>query len=249
MKKTKKIKNGVMLAVAAALTLGVSQNVFAQNKTRTDEATQTTRDNEGTVVQDTSSTTTTTEEKEHVARGGFFLEPMLFASQEDQTIKSAQLAAAAGNSSTSSRGYGAGLRIGGHLSEIFLLGLDARYARVDAGNSYYRSEDANVYNIAPFIGAQTPFFGIRVLAGYVAAGENNPGSSKQGLDLKFKEAAGWRLGAGLHVGAVGINLEYQDLTYNRTEIEAYGQIAQNTDTNIDMQSKGYALSVSFPIQL
>lgn len=249
MEKRKKIKNGLLLAVAAALTLGVSQNVFAQNKTRTDEATQTTRDSEGNVVQDTSSTTTTTEEKERIGRGGFFLEPLLFASQEDQTIKSAQLSAAAGNSSTSSRGYGAGLRIGGHLSEVFLLGLDARYARVDAGDSYYRSEDANVYNLAPFIGAQTPLFGIRILAGYVAVGENNPGSSTQGLDLKFKEAAGWRLGAGVHVGAVGINLEYQDLTYNKTEIESFGQVATNNDTNIDMQSKGYALSVSFPIEL
>ena len=249
MKRMKKINNVVLLALAATLSLGVSQNAFAQNKTQTDEATQTTRDIEGNVIQDTSSTTTTTEEKERVGRGGFFLEPLIFASQEDQTIKSAQLSAAAGNSDISTRGYGAGLRIGGHISEVFLLGLDARYARVDAGDSYYRSEDANVYNLAPFIGAQTPFFGIRVLAGYVAVGENNPGSSTRGVNLKFKEAAGWRFGAGVHVGAVGINLEYQDLTYNKTEIESFGQVAINNDTNIDMQSRGYALSVSFPISL
>lgn len=243
--KTKKV---VLLAVAA-LTLGVSQNVFAQDKTRTEETSQTYQDSQGTVVQDNSSTTTTEEEKSRISKGGLFLEPMLFASQEDQTIKTSQLPLVAGDTKNDSRGYGVGLRFGGHVSEIFLLGLDGRYSRVETDDSVYSKEAANVYNIAPFVGLQTPLFGIRVLAGYVVAGENNPGSSAQGLDLKFQEAQGWRLGAGVHVGAVGINLEYQDLTYNKTEIEALGQVASNTTTDIDMESKGYALSVSFPIEL
>lgn len=248
MKKTMKMKNGLLVA-AAALTLGVSQTVFAQDKTRTEQTTQTYEDSQGNVVQDNTSTVTTEEEKSRVSRGGLFLEPMLFASQEDQTIKTSQLPLVAGDTSSDTRGYGVGLRFGGHVSEVFLLGIDGRYARVDADDSFYSQEDANVYNIAPVVGLQTPLFGIRVLAGYVVAGENNPGAGAQGFDLKFKEATGWRLGAGVHVGAVGINLEYQDLTYNKTEIESLGQVASNTELDIDMESKGYALSVSFPIEL
>lgn len=248
MEQTNKMKKVVLLAVAA-LTLGVSGNTFAQDKTRTEESSQTYRDSEGNVVQDNTSTTVTEEEKSRISRGGLFLEPMLFATQEDQTIKTSQIPLVAGDTTNDTRGYGVGLRFGGHISEVFLLGLDGRYARVDAGDSFYSQEDANVYNIAPVVGLQTPLFGIRVLAGYVVAGENNPGTSSQGLDLKFKEATGWRLGAGVHVGAVGINLEYQDLTYNKTEIESLGQVAINNDVDIDMESKGYALSVSFPIEL
>ena len=250
MKEANKTKK-VMILAALALTLATSQRVMAENTTHTEDNSQeTVRDTDGAVVQkDSTSTTTTTEEDKKISKGGLMLEPILFANQEDQTIKSSQIAGASGDNSTSSRGYGAGLRFGGHLSEIFLLGIDARYSRVDTDSSFYSKDGANVYNAAPFIGLQTPLFGIRVLAGYVVYGENNPGAGTSGLDLKFKQASGWRLGAGLHVGAIGLNLEYQDLTYNKTEIESYGQVASNTDTNIDMESKGYGLTVSFPIEL
>jgi len=87
------------------------------------------------------------------------------------------------------------------------------------------------------------------MAGYVVAGENNPDAGNQGVDLKFKEAQGWRLGAGVHIAAVGVNLEYQDLKYNSTEVESLGPVAVNNNTSVDADTKGYSLSVSFPIEL
>jgi hypothetical protein len=99
------------------------------------------------------------------------------------------------------------------------------------------------------IGLQTPLFGIRVMAGYVVAGENNPAAGAQGVDLKFKEATGWRVGAGLYIFAVSVNLEYQDLTYNTTEVESFGSIAVDRATSIDANSRGYTLSLGFPIAM
>ncbi len=245
--KRNKMRN-VFLVAVAALTL-VTQNASAQDRSRTQNTTQTTTDSQGNFVEDNTSTTTTEEDHSRISRGGLFLEPMIFAGQEDQTVKTSQLPFVAGDSTTDTRSYGVGLRFGGHISEIFLLGLDARYARLSSDDSFYSRKDSNVYNIAPVVGLQTPLFGIRLLAGYVVAGENNPGEGAQGIDLKFKEAQGWRLGAGVHVGAVGINLEYSDLTYNKTEVESVGQFAANQDFDLDMESKGYGLSVSFPIEL
>ena len=249
MEQRNKMKN-VFLVAAAALTLGVAQNVSAQDRSRTQETTQTTTtDNQGYVAQDTTSTTTTEEDSSRISKGGLFLEPMIFAAQEEQTVKTSQLPLVTGDSETDTRSYGVGLRFGGHISEVFLLGLDGRYARLNSDDSFYSREDSNVYNIAPVVGLQTPLWGIRILAGYVVAGENDPGEGAQGVDVKFKEATGWRLGAGVHVGAVGINLEYSDLSYNKTEVESLGQFAANQDVDLDMESKGYALSVSFPIEL
>lgn len=52
-----------------------------------------------------------------------------------------------------------------------------------------------------------------------------------------------------NIAAIGINLEYQDLKYNSTEVESVGSVALNKDTSVDADTKGYSLSVSFPIEL
>lgn len=182
--------------------------------------------------------------------GGLFLEPMLITSQEDTTIKSSQLPLLQDDTSGKQNGYGVGLRFGGHVSEIFMAGVDARYSKSQLKDSFYETADTNVYDIGPFVGLQTPYFGIRLLAGYVVAGENDPASGVQGLDLKFKEANGWRVGAGLYVAAVSVNVEYQDLTYNSTEIQNYGLINRSGGTSsVDANNRGYSVSLSFPVEL
>lgn len=245
------MKNFLLPAFTTVLV--ASQMAFAQNTKKVEETQnqQTLTNQSGQVVQDNNakSTTTTEEVKSKISKGGFFIEPILFASQEEQSIRTTQLPLITDDTSGTAKGYGAGLRMGGHVSEILLLGLDGRYAKINMEDSFYNSAEAKVYNIAPTIGLQTPLFGIRILGSYVVAGENDPASGIQGLDLKFKEATGWRLGAGLHVFAVSINLEYQDLSYNTTEIESFGSLTANNATDIDMDSKGYALSASFPIEL
>lgn len=184
-----------------------------------------------------------------ISPGGMFIEPMLLVSQEDSSVKTAQFPVANQDTSGDSRGYGFGLRFGGQVSETFLLGIDGRYSRETTKDSFYGEANSNVYNVAPVVGAQTPLYGIRLMAGYVVAGENDPESGDNGFNLKFKEANGWRVGAGIHLAAVAINLEYQDLTYNSTEIESVGSLNVDNKTNVDANTRGYTLSLSFPIEI
>lgn len=199
---------------------------------------------------DSAMTNVSMENDDHrLIKSGFYMEPILFISKEDTSIKSSQISFINDDSSGNSKGYGVGLRFGGHVSEMFLLGLEGRFAKMQTDDSFYQKADSDVYNLGPMVGVQTPLFGVRLLASYIVAGENNPGSGLNGVDLKFKEAAGWRFGAGFYVAAVSVNLEYQDLTYNSTDIESIGSFAINDSTSVDASSKGYSLSVSFPIEL
>ncbi len=184
-----------------------------------------------------------------LSQSGVFIEPSIFYSAEDSSIRTSQLPILNDNTSGNSKGYGLGLRFGGHVAEILLIGIDGRYAKMKNDDSFYRDADANVYNLAPVIILQTPFFGVRLLGSYVVFGENNPSNGSQGIDLKFKEATGPRLGAGIYVGPISLNLEYEDLKYNKTEIESYGSVAVNNTTDVDTTTKGYVLSLSFPIEL
>jgi hypothetical protein len=185
----------------------------------------------------------------YLSRGGVFIEPLIFYSAEDSSVHSSQLPIINDDTSGNSNGYGLGFRVGGHAAEILLIGLDARYANMKNDDSFYKDADVTVYNLAPVVILQTPFLGVRLLAGYVALGESNPSRGSQGIDLKFTEGTGPRLGAGVYVGPVSLNLEYQDLTYNKTEIESFGSVAVNSATNIDTTVRGYTLSLSFPIEL
>lgn len=195
----------------------------------------------------TTSQYTETDEKPRISKGGFYIEPMVSAIREDSTLNSTGLG---GNTSGTTEGYGVGLRLGGHVSEVLFLGVDGRYAKMQQSDAFYDKKSSNVYNVAPMIGLQTPLWGIRVLAGYVLLGENGPDANSQGVKLRFTEPRGWRLGAGLHAGPVGINLEYQDLKYNKADILASGNLASTANVSgIDESTKGYALSLSFPVEL
>lgn len=194
--------------------------------------------------------TTTTDSDYSISKGGFYIEPLIFASQEDTSVETSQLPIVNSDTSGHAKGYGVGLRFGGHVYQSILLGVDARYAKLKMDDStFYNNVNADVYNVAPIVGFQTPWWGIRLMAGYVVLGENNPDAGNQGVDLKFKEAQGWRLGAGIHIAAIGINLEYQDFKYRSTEVESLGPVAMNDNMSVDADTKGYSLSVSFPIEL
>ncbi len=240
-----------LLITLTALTLFCAQASFAQtgypNDITTPSKTPTNAPTNPPVAEQSSRTQDNTRYR---SPGGFFLEPMLITSQEDTTIKSSQLPLISDDTSGKQNGYGVGLRFGGHASEIFMLGLDARYSKTQLKDSFYETADSNVYDLAPFVGLQTPYFGIRLLAGYVVTGENDPASGVQGLDLKFKEANGWRVGAGLYIAAVSVNVEYQDLTYNSTEIQSYGLVDRSGGTTaVDANNRGYSVSLSFPVEL
>lgn len=195
----------------------------------------------------TTSQYSESDEKPRISKGGFYIEPMISAIREDSTLNSAAIG---GNTSGTTEGYGVGLRLGGHVSEVLFLGVDGRYAKMKQSDSFYDNNSANIYNVAPMIGLQTPLWGVRILAGYVLLGENSPDANRQGVKLKFTEPRGWRVGAGLHAGPVGINLEYQDLKYNKADVQALGSVASNVNiTGIDESTKGYSLSLSFPVEM
>lgn len=178
--------------------------------------------------------------------GGFFLEPAIFGTSEDTDLKAS--IAGADNTGTS-RGFGVDLKLGGHLNEMFFIGADGRYERSTIDDASYASADTNVYNWGPVAGFQAPFFGLRVWGTYIVDGSADPDSGNRGVDLKFKDPYGWRVGAGVRFAAVSVNLEYEDLTYRTTEVQSFGDVSVGQDTNIDYAQRGYGLSLSFPIQL
>ena len=242
------------LILTALVFFGFNQMVFGQSNVPRDTATETPVTTPASPAHITSPDNLTTTRPNSIdsrplSDGGFFIEPMILVSQEDTTIKTSQLPIINNDTSGVSKGYGVGLRFGGHVNEIVLLGLDARYTKTSFDDSFYSKADSNAYDIAPTIALQTPYFGVRLLAGYVVAGESDPNAGVQGLNLKFKEARGWRGGAGLFIAAVSLNLEYQDLTYDASEIQSVGSLVMNRTTDVDANNRGYTLSLSFPVEL
>ena len=131
-------------------------------------------------AQDSNVSTRSDETPSRISPGGFYIEPLLMATQSESSVKTSQLPLIGDDTSGKESGYGLGLRFGAHISEIVLLGVDARYAKTKMQDSSYGSANAESYNLAPVVGLQTPLFGIRLLGSYVVAGENNPESGTKG---------------------------------------------------------------------
>ncbi len=176
---------------------------------------------------------------------GVFLEPMLIGLSENISMKSAQLPFATSNTSGTTTGYGLGMRFGMHLSEFF-LGVDGRYNREQMKDSFYQTADADVYSYGPTAGVQMPYSGLRLVGTYVMGGQFNAAPGINGLQLNFKDPTGWRAGLGFHIASLSLNLEYQDLTYNTTQVKALGSLALNSTVNMQTETNGYMLSLSFP---
>jgi hypothetical protein len=240
----------LFLLVAAALGFSSLSNAQEDEEVRTETTTTSVPNDEAAAPAPTQQTTVTTKEKEKskISKGGFFIEPLIMASTEDNATRPTAIPNV-GNSSGRVDGYGAGLKLGGHVSEALVLGVDARYSRSNLNDPFFASATADAYNVGPTIALQTPYAGIRLLGTYVLAGEVNPTAGTSGLDLRFRDARGWRLGAGLYIRRVGVNLEYQDLTYSGADVQSFGSIPVSNDVRVDTGSRGYALSLTFPIAL
>ncbi len=143
------------------------------------------------------------------------------------------------------KGYGLGLRVGGHVADIFLLAADVRYSQPDYQSSALDSSTkAKALNYGATVGVQTPFFGIRVWNTFILDGNLDPDSMK-GVDAKFTGFNGYRLGAGLYVAVVSVNLEYQDAKYK----DAQADTTIGAIKGFEGTQKSYVLSVSFPIAM
>jgi hypothetical protein len=154
------------------------------------------------------------------------------------------------NSSGSSNGFGLMGRLGVHFSEIFFAAIDGRFKVVqfkDSTNNY--NADATSFDVAPVIGVQMPEFGLRFWGSYVVTGQLDPKQSNS-LDLRFEDAQGIRLGAGIRFLSLSVNIEYQDLKYGRTTLEQLGPFSSIGESHsIQLKNESYILSLSFPIEI
>jgi hypothetical protein len=189
------------------------------------------------------------DDDQRISPGGLMIEPMLSVSREDTTIQSSQLPVVADDTSGTIEGFGAGLRLGIHASEVIFLGVDGRYNRIRFTDSFYEASEGDMFNVGPGVVVRMPVAGLRAWGTYVMAGQFDPGAGVQGLDVKFTDAEGYRLGLGLRFAAVSVNVEYQNLGFDSTEIESFGSLGVSGAANVDFENQGYSLSLSFPVEL
>lgn len=177
----------------------------------------------------------------HKSKGGFFLEPGLTHESSNSKVNYHDI-----NTDGSVDGFGISARVGGHFLDSVFAGVDARYSRPDyADTSLHVDSTADQYNIGPVLGVQTPYLGIRVWGAYLPFAEIVP-SDSNGVKAKYTEGSGYRLGAGVRVSVVSVNLEYQRLAYGNIHFEG------TTPADIDLgsaklENESLLLGLSFPI--
>ncbi len=172
---------------------------------------------------------------------GLFLEPGVTYQVGESNIDYA----GGSNSAAVTRGFGLVGRAGIHVWERFFVAADARYAFLnfnDNSNNY--QVKAQSWDIAPVVGFQMKDYGVRLYGGYVLAGNLDP-KGKDGFDPKFEEATGWRVGAGLKLEQVSVNIEWQRIHYGKADLKRAGS---STPTNIDYNPDGLVASVTFPFE-
>lgn len=180
--------------------------------------------------------------------GGVFVEPMVTFEKGTGDI---HFPDPINNSTTNLDGFGVGARLGFHIFETLFLGLDGRYAMPQFKDSSLGQEiKAKAWNYGPVVGLQMPTaLALRVWAGYIFDGRLDPDKDKN-VDEEFSDAHGYRVGAGIKLGIVSLNLEFQDLKYDTTDINEVGIFSPGySSRNIHLNTSTWILSASFPFSL
>jgi len=183
-----------------------------------------------------------------IKKGGLFIEPILTYERGEGDI---DYPSPINSSSSDIDGFGVGARVGFHVLESLFIGADGRYSMPKfKDSSLDQDTDSKAFNYGPVVGVQTPTtIGLRIWGGYILGGQLDP-DKDQGVDVKFKKAKGYRVGAGIKLGIASLNLEYQDLKYDDTEVEEAGVFNPGTSySNVELNNESWILSVSFPIGL
>lgn len=182
------------------------------------------------------------------AQNGVFAEPMVTYALGSKTTTNWPTPFS--DSTGSVNGLGLGARLGMHVGEVLFLAADGRYFMPKLKDSSVNYDaSAAGFNYGVTLGMQTPVVGLRVWGTYVFGGELDPEKSGS-FDVKFSETQGYRIGAGFYVAMVSLNLEYQDLKYDKLTLQSLGSISANTGVdNVTMQDKAWIASVSFPVSL
>lgn len=207
----------------------------------------------GAMAQDSApaDTTADTSSGSSLKPGGLFIEPMITYQTGDNSVQTSQLPIITDDTSGKISGFGAGARIGAHVSEIIFLAADLRFVQLNMKDSFYGNTNGQAYNYGLTAGAQMPWYGLRGWATYVAGGmyDPNAGTTTPAINAKAEDAKGYRVGAGIKLMNFSVNLEYEDLKYDKTKITNAGVFATNIDSNVDFKTRSWILGVSFPFAL
>ena len=180
-------------------------------------------------------------------KGGLFIEPMITYEQSKGEI---DYPAPFGKSDADSDGFGVGARVGFHVYKSLFIGADGRYSALefkDEGSD--NKTDAKAWNYGPMIGVQMPTaIALRVWGSYIMDGQVDP-EKKNGFDAKFEDGTGYRVGAGVKLGFASLNLEYQNITYDKTKIQSVGNFGTNSVSDTNLDNSTWIASVSFPFSL
>ena len=179
------------------------------------------------------------------ADSGLFVEPMLTYENGEADV---DFPSPFGSSKSEIDGFGLGTRFGFHFANSIFVGVDGRYSKPTYKNDDTDvNSDATSYNVGPMVGFQMPTtLGIRVFGSLIMSGQMDV-EEENDIDFKFKDASGYRIGAGIKIALVSLNLEYQNIKYDKTE--ASGSNWSGSSDNIEQENRSYVFSVSFPIFL
>lgn len=180
---------------------------------------------------------------------GFFVEPMLTWERGRGDVN---FPSPINSQETELDGFGVGARFGGHVWETVFLGVDTRYSIADFKSAGLNQDiESKSWNVGPMVGAQMPFLiGLRGWASMIVAGEVDPDEANN-VNEKFKSGLGFRVGAGFKVAFVSLNIEYQKIKYDKTDLTATaGPLsASTTRDDIELDNDSMILSVSFPLAI
>jgi hypothetical protein len=179
-------------------------------------------------------------------RGGLFLEPSLFYETGKGEIDWGSINAADGNI----KGLGVGLRFGVHISDIVFIAADGMYSKPkftdDSGNNFDAKTKSWLAGLT--VGAQTPYYGIRVWGGYMPFGQIELDGRNTSTNVRFTEPKIWKFGAGIRYNIVSINLEYLNGKYNSMDALNAGFLTGNYSSATATRNS-WIVSVSFPLAL
>jgi hypothetical protein len=179
---------------------------------------------------------------------GLFVEPMLTWERGRGDVN---FPAPISSSDTELDGFGVGARFGGHIYESFFLAADARYSIPNFKTTVLNQDiKSTAWNIGPVVGVQMPtLLGLRVWGTWVVAGEVDPENDKN-VNEKFTSGQGYRVGAGIKLSVVSLNIEYQKIKYSKTTLEDVSVFTPNiTRNDVQLSNDSMILSVSFPLAI
>ncbi len=180
--------------------------------------------------------------------GGLFVEPMLTWERGRGDVN---FPSPFNDAKTEADGFGIGARFGGHVYDTVFLAVDGRYSMLTfKDDKLGQDADAKAWNIGPVVGMQMPTpFGLRVWAGWVMAGGMDVAKSKN-VKEEFTSGSGYRIGAGVKLTLVSVNIEYQSLKYDETKVTEISRFNVNdTYSDVNLKNDSMVLSVSFPLTI